>query len=1842
MAWWQGVVEGAAEERTAEVKADREDGQSGPVSQRRASRSSGRASPGRSKSPRRPSLQRSRSRSPGWDSPRRASPGRSRSPAWANSRQASPGSARRSEEKPGQQQQQQASRNKQVKGKKKKKAATAGGSKAKAAARSAAPVPKLRAAAGGATAKRRRQSAGDQWESAGDQWDVLVRKMNAMRQTDARFNADWQEHCKRGPRPGYHDPRKYDCAFLKDFIDEYEAGGRGGGGGACGGGWEGGRGGGRHRGDGGGGRNCDQDDDEGRPRGRGGREAAWDEAGGSSASGDRGGGDSERCRFTPRSFRDGGGEEESGGAEVGRSLSPSAPRARSREGSGRWDADGADSWRQGGDWSDSGSWRQGRWGSDSQWGDESTTRERSCRRQGGGGGRKPRHRGGDGAENPCVRLENLPTDYTHPMLVDLHQAMGLDAATLESSKIYWEDAEDRVGEAGAVCPAMLRYTDRESAEAAARELDGQPVKDKLRRVHTLRANVRTSQGPSAIEPSIYVSDVPVEYTEDTLRKMHVDCGLDVSKLTAIKQLPVRDPTGETHCCIFRYRDAAACRLATDAIQGRVVRTASGAQKFLGARPAKPAQWMVKRGGAEVEADGWHDRRDVETDGDGGGGGSGRGSCGASIELKSDHPSDVKEFMEKWNLALDAGTVNMLSHLPSGIREGVFERFAPPKDDTSESVVVTLNKLVRAVQSTLKEGVPLVGRVRSWLEEKQFGFITPDGSCKDVFVHRSNLTDGSKLQPGSQVTFEVLWHSGTERYNVTKCTGAIGEKPALSPFHPVVPKLANIVRPIAVPPKNARPVAVPPRGLAPAAFVSNALALQSIVLPPMPIVQMQPGTLYLAQVNNWRPDRGTGTLKPLDNGPEILVNASAVSYGASLKNGVWVSFNTQWDATGSAYIASNCEVVDGGPGTNLSLELSAFARRLHLNRAAIAIMASLPADLQNKIIEVFDPNLGLGSAEDLASKLRRFARCVQQQSMESAGSPGVAQPSRALWSFAQRWELGGSIVAWLSRETPDVQSKTFQEFRPKFGERGPTKEGVVGGLRALVRQIASQKDRVAVVSTLPLLEPSKELADFAQKWALGTASVVWLCRLPNDVQKSLIQRFHEDNANSATSVTNSVDAICAESDKLVVSDLPLTATEDTVRKIVGDYGMVTMCKMLPNGGKPTRSALVCVSDPRQAKLCIEGLNDVLGLLEGTMGPLRVRPVNPRPAHASATLMVVGLPQGGTEALINKVFGEMGTVVSAKVLTPPHGRIDRSGLVRMADIEEAEACIEGLNKTFLPGLAFPLEVRYAEKTELGHDFAVRDFVRTKLGHTPVEGGSTEIDSLEDEVVTLNGSVKFWHKDKNFGFIAPDGGGEDVFVHDSQLPKSLRMAEGKTLAVGTPVSFQLEWDPQRKNFKALACSVRSKPTHEQHPGAGRNSAAGTGGDLRVTGLPGNSTLDNVRRFFGAYGTVVQCSLLPDHGRLEKVALVKMADKAQAAKAMEAIQHGVLGAGAAGWSKGSMKGGGRPQLRVCWDDVRGGGRGVLPGGAKGAAVAAAALAGVVAAAGFKGVGRGAVRPPFLPGGKGAAAWPATPRFPPRPAAPVGGATSSSVPDERPVPQEPAPPAAAFVGEGDDQAVAVGGESDPAAAEAATADLGGEPFPPIPPMPWEDPAGLDMTPSDFRFPGGEAALHQVGEEEEEEGEERRRVLSLIGEADPLANLAATPADADANPVAWAAEEWPAWLRSRPEDAEEEAGLMMAADSPGIRSVFVPSQPWPAQSAVAPPPAAAAAGPPPAAAPPWADDDWLPAEDDEEPADQQDDGLGGQEEWSARHLYDEAGAAAQHPPLYGSESAREPIDAEDI
>ena len=64
------------------------------------------------------------------------------------------------------------------------------------------------------------------------------------------------------------------------------------------------------------------------------------------------------------------------------------------------------------------------------------------------------------------------------------------------------------------------------------------------------------------------------------------------------------------------------------------------------------------------------------------------------------------------------------------------------------------------------------------------------------------------------------------------------------------------------------------------------------------------------------------------------------------------------------------------------------------------------------------------------------------------------------------------------------------------------------------------------------------------------------------------------------------------------------------------------------------------------------------------------------------------------------------------------------------------------------------------------------------------------------TQNGTVKLFNFDKGYGFIKPDSGGPDVFVHVSALQSSGLDA----LNEGQRIAFDIEPDKKGKGPKAV----------------------------------------------------------------------------------------------------------------------------------------------------------------------------------------------------------------------------------------------------------------------------------------------------------------------------------------------------------------------------------------------------------------------------------------------------------
>jgi cold shock protein len=73
--------------------------------------------------------------------------------------------------------------------------------------------------------------------------------------------------------------------------------------------------------------------------------------------------------------------------------------------------------------------------------------------------------------------------------------------------------------------------------------------------------------------------------------------------------------------------------------------------------------------------------------------------------------------------------------------------------------------------------------------------------------------------------------------------------------------------------------------------------------------------------------------------------------------------------------------------------------------------------------------------------------------------------------------------------------------------------------------------------------------------------------------------------------------------------------------------------------------------------------------------------------------------------------------------------------------------------------------------------------------------------DGKIMATGTVKWFNGQKGFGFIQPDDGGNDVFVHISAVER----AGLSNLAEGQRLSFEVKVDPKRCKSSAENLQVR-----------------------------------------------------------------------------------------------------------------------------------------------------------------------------------------------------------------------------------------------------------------------------------------------------------------------------------------------------------------------------------------------------------------------------------------------------
>jgi CspA family cold shock protein len=105
-----------------------------------------------------------------------------------------------------------------------------------------------------------------------------------------------------------------------------------------------------------------------------------------------------------------------------------------------------------------------------------------------------------------------------------------------------------------------------------------------------------------------------------------------------------------------------------------------------------------------------------------------------------------------------------------------------------------------------------------------------------------------------------------------------------------------------------------------------------------------------------------------------------------------------------------------------------------------------------------------------------------------------------------------------------------------------------------------------------------------------------------------------------------------------------------------------------------------------------------------------------------------------------------------------------------------------------------VRVSEAERLGEiSFGAREPTPARRG---VFGGRNSGNG----VMTQQGTVKFFNAEKGYGFIKPDDGGRDIFVHIT----AVETAGLRSLAEGQRITYDIEPDKKGKGPKAVSLQL------------------------------------------------------------------------------------------------------------------------------------------------------------------------------------------------------------------------------------------------------------------------------------------------------------------------------------------------------------------------------------------------------------------------------------------------------
>lgn len=170
---------------------------------------------------------------------------------------------------------------------------------------------------------------------------------------------------------------------------------------------------------------------------------------------------------------------------------------------------------------------------------------------------------------------------------------------LELTFEIWENTQ---GKAQARSVAVAAEPTANAGDTQSREIERRPPPPRFH-----------PNEPRVIYPSVYVSDVPVEWNESGIRKLHRQLGLNPDTIMGLKFLPFtevslglagtkgeKQATPVTGAVILRYLNEEAANAGVERLKGHPIQTSTGVTKHLGAKHATPPKWVVQRRQQEDE------------------------------------------------------------------------------------------------------------------------------------------------------------------------------------------------------------------------------------------------------------------------------------------------------------------------------------------------------------------------------------------------------------------------------------------------------------------------------------------------------------------------------------------------------------------------------------------------------------------------------------------------------------------------------------------------------------------------------------------------------------------------------------------------------------------------------------------------------------------------------------------------------------------------------------------------------------------------------------------------------------------------------------------------------------------------------------------------------------------------------------------------------------------------------------------------------------------------------------------------------------------------------------------